>query len=329
MMDKKNVDRLVTSKHDNIRIVYFPLIVLMFLSSFRAVGQDPYFVCFQRALLSSNPAFTGSSGYLRVQTAASYLWPGIGGSFSTFGSVDTYVGKGSSLGLSWSYQNDKPAFKKQFYGINYSNRFSLFKKKKLVVQPGCRISYTQLSTDWASLNYGYNIDSVKGFEKPPYTQGGLTRKSSLDLDLGLVVYTNNFFVGLSLSHITQPQEGLLCGPLKLQSRLGIQGAYQFKLSKEIVVIPSIQCQRQTDYLFASVGGSFKYKKWIMGSAFSSNKSISINCGWQNDRIKLGLSHSIFFGKYMYARTYGAYELNFSWLFLDQNQDRIFISPIGF
>ncbi|MBC7864704.1 MAG: PorP/SprF family type IX secretion system membrane protein [Bacteroidia bacterium] len=306
------------------RLLIFSLFLLAARISF---SQDMYFNCFQRALLYNNPAFTGTSGQLRVQTAGNYLWPGSVNYFIGYGSVDHYLGGRSSLGLTYSYQNENSFYLKYDCGISYAQRFFLF-KKKLIFQPAVRTSYCQSKVNWGSQQYRTEVDSLKGFVNEPIEVPGLSKKSNLDLSAGFLLYTKQFYFGYSVLHITQPDEGMLASS-KLPMRMGIQTAYQIALDKQWMLIPALQYTKQEDLQFGSVGISCMYKKWIAGLNYSTNRSLSISAGWQNERFKAGISHSVFLKGVPYSATYGAYELNLSFLFFNQDKEKKFISIQGF
>jgi type IX secretion system PorP/SprF family membrane protein len=299
---------------------------LLFVAELRA--QDMYFVCFQRSLLNHNPAFAGCSGKLRAQVAQNVLWPGLGARYNSFAGVDSYVGNGSSVGLSWSRQQEATVQRRFDVSAYYCNRISLF-NKKIIVQPGISVSYAGIRANWNKLQFGDEIDPNLGFVYESNEIQGLRIKTGMDFNAGLLIFNKSFFSGISVLHILQHDEAFLGGPDALHMRIGFQGGGNILLNKMISLHPSLQFATQMDSQFGSLGCSALFKNWQLGFNFSTNKSISVVAGWQNKRLAAGISHSIFFKGIPYATSFGAFEFTFSYNFMTVNSERKFVEVKGF
>lgn len=302
-------------------------IALAFSSSIKC--QDAYFTSFQRSLLYTNPAFAGTAGTARFQTASNFLWPGLNGYFSIYGALDAPIGKRASGGLYFSKTYSGGVSNKLDVGGAYALRFSLF-NKKINIQPALAFSFLKSSITYNNLLFGSQINPNYGFTNAIYPPNkGLLVKSNLDMSAGLLVYNPSFFVSLLVRHITQPDEGYI-GPQALPMLIGIQFAKVIHLNDELKMIPALTYNTQQDFQLLRINTCLLYKKICAGIQYSNNKSISLLFGFQNKDVSATISHSMFNGNNRYSVNYGAFEINLSSTIKWKEKDeRICYPLIGF
>ncbi|HRE96129.1 MAG TPA: type IX secretion system membrane protein PorP/SprF, partial [Flavobacteriales bacterium] len=85
-------------------------------------------------------------------------------------------------------------------------------------------SYFQKSLDWSKLTFGDMIDPRRGFV---YQTGDVPRGGSvgnMDFSAGILGFSENFYIGFSAHHLTEPNESLVTGtsplPMKLSGHAG-------------------------------------------------------------------------------------------------------------
>jgi type IX secretion system PorP/SprF family membrane protein len=235
------------------------LLIIFVVLSLRLAAQDPVFTNTQQSLIHLNPSFAGSNGGLRYQGIYRDQWNNLAGSYTTlYNSVDAYI-KPIRGGIGLSYMRDN-----QGNGILITDRFDLsyaqhlsFLDKKLKIIPSVQFSYFQKTLDQSKLTFGSQIDPRRGFVWGPEPYTRYVTKRHIDLSAGLVVNYNHFYIGGTVFHINQPDEGLT-GPAKMTMRLSLFTSYNLFLGDRVLLnaICRLEDQNRSSNLSFSINALF-------------------------------------------------------------------------
>lgn len=229
------------------RIIY-TLLLLAFIIPGGLMAQDPAFSQFFASPLTLNPALTGKfNGIFRVAGNYRNQWPQINNAFITSTvSVDgniltNKITNGDALGVGIMAMTDRTA-----NGILNSNYVSLSTAYQKALDEngwnqigiGFQGSYASKMLDGTKLNFEDQLDQQGGWTLPSSeaVSGHQVNLSYFDMNVGVLFNgssdgNNNYYLGVSAYHITQPVESFTGNSVYvLHPRFTIHGGYSFPLS---------------------------------------------------------------------------------------------------
>ncbi|MBX9851518.1 MAG: type IX secretion system membrane protein PorP/SprF, partial [Cytophagaceae bacterium] len=202
--------------------------------SFSSFAQDIQFSQFYNVPLYQNPAFAGSAHRLRTTLHQRLQWPGLSARYiTTLVSVDNYFTKyNSGVGLmvlkDWqggSTINSLDVSLQYSYEIHLSSDFTL--------RAGLSGSFVQRSINYAKLMFPSQFDDTIGYIGGPSpvsgNQGNLIYP---DIATGGILYTDNYWLGVSAHHLNIPNQSFIENSSRLPVKLAFTGGYKIKLEEE-------------------------------------------------------------------------------------------------
>lgn len=306
-------------------------------------AQDPIFSQYYSTPLAINPAFAGTTYAPRISLSYRNQWPTV--------SDD---GKNAYVTYAASYEQFIPAFNSGFglmvlsdnsgggllkttnvaasygYRIDVNEDFHL----KLGVEAGVR----QTNVDWNRLVFLDQLDPISGavdpFGNPNPTNeirpDALT-KTVFDVGAGMLAYSNKFYGGFALHHLTTPDEGFLETNSGLADglpmRISVHGGAQFivkegnKRKPPAFVSPSILFVKQADQGQLNLGAYYNFGLVFAGSwyrhTFGNSDAVIAVFGMQYNVLKIGYSYD--FTVSSLSATGGAHEVSLV-INLDQSEN---------
>lgn len=294
---------------------YFCTIILCCLIALYTNAQDAHFSQYNHSKSYTNPAFTGSDSTLNISTAYRIQWPNItGGGYKTFYfSADNYY-RWLRGGLGLNYINDNEIngiFIKQRIDFNYAPHFELF-KHKLTIQAGLQLSYFQNKVDWSKLVWGDMIDERRGFVYNTTEVRGQGKKRNMDISTGILLYSNHFYGGIAVHHLTQPDEGVM-GPSKLPIKYTIHTGANLNFSTpSLTLSPNFLFMKQNFSAMLLPGISAKYKMFALGISYRNQDACIATVGFQSSFLKIAYSYDYTVSKLTNKSTGGSHEMQVTW-----------------
>lgn len=203
------------------------------------------------------------------------------------------------------------------YRLQVSRGFSL--------NAGFQASYFQKSLDWSKLTFGDQIDPRDGFvwntgEKQPPS---LT-KGNPDFSAGLLGYSESFYAGVAVFHLTQPNEGFISVsklPMRICVNIGgiidLQKHRRRRKLEDPVISPNILYMQQVNFTELNYGFYFNKYPMVGGlwfrQSFGNPDALNALVGFQTSVVKIGYSYDITVSK-LSSATAGAHEISFSMQF---------------
>jgi type IX secretion system PorP/SprF family membrane protein len=277
------------------------LIIAIFLSVnlSKLFAQDPEFTQFYANPLYLNPAFAGSVRCPRLVMNYRHEWPSISGTYiTTSASYDQYV---NSLhgGIGVLVMNDRAGegtiTTNNVSGI-YSYHLAITRTFSIIA--GFQGTFTQKKLDWSKLNFGDQINPKLGFIYK--TQENFPDNASpiyADFSTGLLAYSNRFYGGFVINHLTEPNESFFTNqvsvlPRKYTGHLGMT----IPLDREASISPNILYQQQQDFRQINFGlymnrGPLVGGLWVRTSNRNADSFIAL-VGIQQGLIRFGYSYDI-------------------------------------
>jgi type IX secretion system PorP/SprF family membrane protein len=254
------------------------LVVVIFISVL-AKAQDPHFSQFFASPLTLNPALTGKfDGTLRLAANYRNQWPSIPNAYITeSGSVDISILRSKMgnnvLGLGFSGLSDQSgngALKLNFGSISLSYHKSLDADGYNTIGAGFQGTYTSIAIDKSKLTFEDQL-GANGFTLQTgetFTNG--TNKNYFDVAAGILFSgstdgVNNYYAGVSMYHINQPNTGFYVynnsnpafkpSGWKLQPRTNVNAGGSTPISQTLTLNVAGIFQTQNNSTETVIGGA--------------------------------------------------------------------------
>lgn len=287
-------------------------------------AQDPQFSQFYANPLYLNPAFAGSAVCPRLIMNYRNQWPSITGTFVTYNaSYDQHIDKisgGIGLLVTSDRQGEGTVSTNSFSGI-YSYRLEV--TRTFSIKAALQATYVDKRLAWEKLTFGDQIDPRNGFVNNTHEpKPGSTSKGYLDFSTGIIGYTENFYTGVAVSHLTEPEEGYITlnkMPLKITAHAGAVIDLQKRKSRtrglnDLTISPNILFMKQRDFNQLNYGFYVNWYPFVSGLWFRQNftnaDAMLFLVGLQQNGFKIGYSYDLTVSK-LTNMTGGAHEISFA------------------
>ena len=299
--------RIFSYKYKAILIVFFAL-----FASGSIKAQDPEFTQFYANPLYLNPAFAGSARCPRIVMNYRNQWPGISGTFvTTAASYDQQV-DALSGGIGIMALTDK-AGEGTLKTTNISGIYSyqLAINRKFSLRFGIQGMWAQKVVDWSKLTFGDMIDPRRGFI---YTSNEIKRDVParyVDFSAGILGFSENYFFGFAVHHLTEPNESVVSGDSPLPRKYTFHAGAIIPLDsrgEEASLSPNILFQRQADFQQINFGMYYRKGPIVGGLWYRNSDAFIALIGLQTDNFKMGYSYDITVSK-LTNKTAGSHEVS--------------------
>lgn len=302
-------------------------------------AQDPQLSLFYALPTALNPAFAGGSHHHRVMVHHRDQWPANDARYTTsYASFDTYFAK-QKLGIGGVVMSDNQGFATlktttfeaiASYELNLTN--------KLTFRPGLSLGFGQKKLA-DGLTYNDQFNEVTGFSGKPSNESFPTSRILYpEVGTGFLLYTSNFWVGLSGKHLNMPSMSFLGNgpdsrlPLSYNFHAGIKiplihtphMAY-LEDERDISITPVIHYKGQGKADQLDLGLYGIYDQLLIGAWFRglpliksynripNTESMVLMAGWNFGEVTLTYSYDLQASK-LRGYTNGAHEINLTYIF---------------
>ena len=279
-------------------------------------AQDAHFTQYNHSRLNTNPAYTGCDSTFVISANYRLQWPKLSGTYEFINvSMDKYVrALRGGLGVNYLFDDEADGlYTKSRIELSYAPHFELF-KHKLAVNAGIQVGYIQSEIDWSKLTFGDLIDSRRGFVYDSREVPGIEIKKNVDISAGLLLYTNHFFGGIAIHHLTQPDEGFV-GPSILPRKITIHGGANLKFKNDLtgkfILSPTLLYMQQQDFQLLMPGITAKYKFISLGVSYRNEDAFIGTVAIQFKNFRLGYSYDYTVSKLTNLATGGTHEVGVS------------------
>lgn len=250
--------------------------VVFILGSKNGFSQDPVFSQFYANPIYLNPAFAGTTSMPKVHLNFRDQWPAFNHAYVSYAaSYDQYFESlNSGIGVQFIGDNAGGGIYNTVavgaiysYQINFSDAFAM--------KIGLQGDFHQKSLDFNKLLFYDQIDPVTGFYDPGNNLNptGETAPfdnnvSYLDVHTGVLAFTERFFFGGSVRHLTQPVESFGTDfsarlPMRYTVHAGARLGDLENSSNSVTLSPNIMYTQQDNFRQLNAGSYLKLG-YIMG-----------------------------------------------------------------
>ena len=305
----------------------------------KSYGQDPHFSQFYAAQLYLNPAFTGSAAGSRLMASYRNQWVGIPEAFVTYAfSLDHNFSRMNS-GLGLYFQQDKAGsggLRTTITGLQYAYHTKL--SRKFSVRFGADFSFRVRDIDFNKLVFNDQL-SKSGIAQTTTEAPTSESASFFDFGSGLIVFSEKYWVGVALHHLTQPNQALLGGsesilPLKYSLHGGMRIAIKDRYDKrsDRYIAPAFNYKGQHDFDQLDMGVSYysnpvTFGIWYRGipglkalkPGLGNNDALVGLIGYRIEDLSIGYSYDMTISKLAVITSLGAHEISLVYEFNNKNQ----------
>jgi len=282
----------------------FLLLIILIASVFSLKAQDPEFTQFYANPIYLNPAFAGTNGGPRIVLNYRNQWPSLSAPFVTYAaSYDQHFdGVGGGLGFqAWYDQAGDGELTTTFFSGIYSYHLNV--NEKFTIKAGLQVSGFQRSIDFSKLRFGDQIDPRQGFINPTQEDLPADGRDNTgiipDFSAGFFGFTEKFYAGFAVHHITEPEQSFFGNPLSTLPRkytvhTGMMLPLENLRNPAKYISPNIMFQRQGDFTQVNMGGYYINNFFVAGLWFRqtapNSDAIMGLIGIKKDPFKLGYSY---------------------------------------
>lgn len=299
------------------------LVAFLLLFPTLLFGQDPGFSQFFANPLYLNPAFAGTSELSRTVVNYRNQWPQKGATYTTYAISFDQISKTMNTGFGAQMLHDRElnniinsTTAALFY--SYHIKFDEGQFMALGLQAGAVLKQFNRS----GLVFPSQIDQISGQvsgELPIYVSD--EKKLFPDFAVGLMGQSNQFFYGVAMHHLTQPDESILPGdhkgklPAKITLHAGARSRklHHGLLSREFTVSPNLLYQQQGSFKQLNFGMYMIEKSFLFGAWFRNNidlrpDAVIFLAGFAHEKFQFGYSFDLTLSK-LSNYSYGSHEIS--------------------
>lgn len=328
--------------------VYFTVFGV-FLCVFSLKAQDPQYSQFYAAPLYISPAFAGSAFAPRLTFNYRNQWPSLNANFITtsFG-ADMYIDKvNSGVGLLVTSDQQFTNLKTTDLGLQYA--YHLKVNEQISMSLGVQGSFVSRSINFKDYVFGDQISNylssgVFPSTNDPIVAGGNTapQLNYMDFSSGALVYTDQFWAGVTVNHINRPNQSFGTSEARLPMKYSVVAGYRIPLAdyvignnlgdaieKEKSLTPVINYKHQGESDQLDVGMYLTYSPLVVGvwyrgiplkkytkdgASIVSHDALVGLIGYRQDNFSIGYSYDATISTL--SGTGGSHEISISYIFND-------------
>lgn len=312
-----------------VKRLHLIIIFILLIFSYVSKAQDPQFTQFYANRLYLNPAFAGIDRCPRLTLNYRNQWPALGSTYITYSaSYDQYVRPiEGGLGLHIMQDVEGDGAISTFY-LSGMYSYTVAVNRKFSVTGGFQASFMQ-----KKLNMDFIFpDMIHPLYGPIYPTKETLVPTDLnditfDFSAGFLGASENYFFGLAVHHLTEPQESWREArdadlPRKYTLHFGINlplhNQFRGYRKGELFLSPNVLFHQQRDFQQFNFG-LYLYRKnlvagiWLRQNFKFNYDSFIMMLGFKQKKISIGYSYDLTVSK-LSNQTLGAHEISFSYLF---------------
>jgi type IX secretion system PorP/SprF family membrane protein len=308
--------------------------IFMLISFLEIMAQDAQSSQLYSMPMHLNPAYTGSSEFSNAYFNSRIQYPEISYPFTSmrFAIDYSFYKIPSGVGLIMSREKTGAGnLSKTSIGGLYSYYFKVNRDWEL--RTGVKAAAIFQNTDFGNYIFGDQISDNGSFQGS--SQENLSNGESIiypDIQLGALIQNDAAWFGISVDHITEPDQSYFSGESKLPRNYSIHGGYKFgfinangrvlKQLKEFSITPMALFWMQGAFKRLELGTHFVYEPlmigfWYRGIPIGNNEAGFLNqdavvflLGFYTSSFTLGYSYDYTISP-LGTSAGGAHEITFS------------------
>ena len=252
--------------------------LLVVLGAGKIYAQDPQFSQFYAAPLYMNPAFAGSTELSRVGLNFRSQWPSLQANFTTASLYFDHFFEDYNSGVGAILNADREGLAGlQSISLGLQYAYQLRITEWLTFRPGAQVAFYNRDVNFDRLVFGDQLDEngiISDVSREQFDTG--VSRSFVDISLGGLLFSENFYFGYAAHHINTPNQSLVNEESRLQLKSSFHGGYRFLLPTgfrkygfndkglERSLTPTFQYKRQGNVDQLDLGMYLTYEPVVFG-----------------------------------------------------------------
>lgn len=323
------------------------------LVSFLAFSQDIQYSQYYANPIYLNPALTGSTGMTRVGVNFRNQWPALDQSFVAYTAYLDHFEERLNSGFGVIFQGAQESFTQTAIneiGLVYAYRLRLGQDS--YIQAGIQGSFVARDAlfDRVILGTQLNIDTGQISGEPGDAFEGDSQIRSADANAGLLYYGKKAWIGVSVSHLLEPEISYLADNTnQLPMKYSLHGGYRFNLApgdineffnntdQERSVALGFNYKQQGQFSQLDLGAEFFFEPLVLGFWYRglptkyelpNNESLIFLLGISlSSGLELGYSFDYTISKFGFVGSGGAHELSIRYVFSSKDPRKRYYGPL--
>jgi type IX secretion system PorP/SprF family membrane protein len=310
---------------------------------FLGQAQDPQLSQFYAAPLLISPAFAGVNSTSKVNFNYRNQWPNLEANYQyTSITADLSLGKfNSGLGIIATTDKQFANLKTTSLGLQYAYHIDLSPDQTLSM--GMEGAYVNRGLDMSNLIAGDQITNLLssggfGSTSDPLLSSMNNQRAYVDLSVGGLLNTKNYWIGVAAHHINQPNKSLISSTEEiLATKFSVQMGTKITLQEnfyeadsyeernsEKSLSPVVHYKQQGDFKQLDMGAYLTWSPMVLGLWYRgipiaksklgnpNRESIVALIGYRQDNFSIGYSYDVTLSQLGPAAG-GAHELSIAYL----------------
>ncbi len=301
--------------------------VMMLWMTISARAQDAQFTQFYASPMYLNPAFTGLTFEHRFVANYRNQWPGVKTAYQTAMVTYDYNMTDLNSGLGFTVMQDRSGTAGLTHtqvGACYSYHFKISKFAE--IRMGANLNFNMKRIDFNKLRFNDQIATGSGVSVEATNYEPL---NFMDFAAGALLNSNEYWLGLSARHLTQPNSSMVGDKVPLPLSISLHGGYRFILEQKSrvdlrkYVSPAFNLRHEAKYDQLDIGVYYFHMPlnvglWYRGLPFKkyaptygSRESIALLIGLDLSPklVRIGYSFDLTVSRLGVANSLGAHEIS--------------------
>lgn len=322
--------------------IIIKLVVFTFVSSVLH-AQHYQFSQFYSAPTYLNPAFTGANACSRLAMNYRNQWNGIPGTFTTYQITFDHMARKYNSGFGMQLYSDKAGLGSlRTTQVNLLYAYELKINKQFGARAGLSVGVTQRSIDYSALVFGDQI--ARGGASTTVEDVSMSKRIYADMAAGILGFTSNAWLGISLNHLNAPNQSLQNIDSRLPMEFKLHGGYKFAFDGDesnsnkanpernsITIASNYKKQAKFNQMDLGVYYSKNYVVfglWYRGIPFfrpvpgyRNNDALTFLGGVAVEKFRIGYSYDITISKLSNSDSKGTHEISMSYQFCNPKKKK--------
>lgn len=310
-----------------LRLLHRLLPVIMLWMAVSVKAQDAQFTQFYASPMYLNPAFTGLTFEHRFVANYRNQWPGVKTAYQTAMVTYDYNMTDLNSGLGFTVMQDRSGTAGLTHtqiGACYSYHFKISKFAE--IRMGANLNFNMKRIDFNKLRFNDQIATGSGVSIEATNYEPL---NFMDFAAGALLNSNEYWLGLSARHLTQPNSSMVGDKVPLPLSISLHGGYRFILEQKSrvdlrkYVSPAFNLRHEAKYDQLDIGVYYFHMPlnvglWYRGLPFKkyaptygSRESIALLIGLDLSPklVRIGYSFDLTVSRLGVANSLGAHEIS--------------------
>jgi type IX secretion system PorP/SprF family membrane protein len=302
-------------------------------------AQDAQFTQFYATPTYISPGFVGMGVQTRFGLAYRDQWPSIPGAFVTANfAVDHYISDMNS-GIGLLVTHDKAGTG----GLRYTSitgqyAYEIELKRKVFLRPALQFGWTNHAVDYTKLVFSDQLARGGDLGRHDNLQG--TSIGYADMGGGLLFFTPQLWLGVSMHHLNRPNQSLLLYESRVPRKFSAHGGYRITMRTPVIkhypqsIVLAFNYRSQEQYDQLDVGAYFErypifFGLWYRGiplmkayaPGYGNSDALALLMGLMvDDKLRIGYSYDITISR-LSMNSGGAHELTLGYELANKRKKR--------